>query len=139
MGGSTNDQVANFEVKILILKSSYQDLLDPQKTFLSPFRPGMSATVDIKTLSKNNILIVPIQAVTTREDTASKEDKTDEVIFKFNDGMAQPIKVKTGIQDNKFIEVINGLEEKIEIISGPYSVVSKELKAGKKVIKKKKD
>ena len=82
--GLSADQVTNFQVKVRILRKSYNDLLDPEKPFVYPFRPGMSATVDIRTKSAYGIVSVPIQAVTTRKDTASGKgaggspDKTEE-------------------------------------------------------------
>jgi len=67
------DQVTNFTVKIRILQESYKDLMDPKNPNVSPFRPGMSATVDIHTRTAINVLSLPIQAVTTRSDSAMKE------------------------------------------------------------------
>ena len=122
----------------------------------------MSATVDIQTKTSPNVLTVPIQAVTTRTDTtdaeskqASKDEKqtnvtTDkkpkkkdvtfqEIVFLYQDGKAKMVKVKTGIQDNTYIEIVSGLNEKQEVISGPYRAVTKKLKDGdlvKKVDKK---
>ena len=155
--GVSADQVTNFEVKILILEDSYKDLIKDNSIIKSPFRPGMSATVDIQTETVNNVLTVPIQAVTTRSDTTGKgqqedvedddkdeiivdEDKESlEVVFLFKDGKAEMQTVKTGIQDNMYIEIIEGLEDEQEIIVGPYRAVSKKLKNGddvKKVDKK---
>ena len=160
--GVSADQVTNFEVKIRILPFSYADLIKPGKENISPFRPGMSATVDIQTKTSPNVLTVPIQAVTTRTDTtdaeskqASKDEKqtnvtTDkkpkkkdvtfqEIVFLYQDGKAKMVKVKTGIQDNTYIEIVSGLNEKQEVISGPYRAVTKKLKDGdlvKKVDKK---
>ena len=65
--GVSADQVTNFDVKILVLPDSYQSLVDAGDK--NPFRPGMSASVDIQTESKSDIITVPIQAVTTRTDT----------------------------------------------------------------------
>lgn len=141
--GLSADQVTNFEVKIRVLRSSYEDLLNKEKLHLSPFRPGMSATVEIQTNTVYNVLSAPIQAVTTREDTVEtnlakiktgEKGKTDpvmqECIFVCDNGVAKLQKVKTGIQDNKYIEIISGLGEKQEVITGPYSAVSKELDEG---------
>lgn len=142
VSGLSTDQVTNFEVKILILRSSYADLINPQATHLSPFRPGMSATVDIQTNVTKNAISVPIQAVTTREDTAKVritglKDAREEVVFVFDkNGTAKMQKVKTGIQDNKYIQILEGISEKDEVISGPYDIVSKTLKEGTKVEKK---
>ena len=150
----STDQVTNFEVKILISRNSYKELLDPKNVDFSPFRPGMSATVDIQTKTVKNVLTVPIQAVTTRSDTSkvfgiSEEGKYKdstsvgdkdpiELVFVLDKDNKVKIKeVKTGVQDADFIEIIKGLSEKDAIISGPYSAVSKKLEKGMSVTKKK--
>jgi len=157
--GVSADQVTNFEVKILILEDSYQDLVKAEDIIKSPFRPGMSATVDIQTETAPNIITGPIQAVTTRSDTTGNvkgdrnedkedmdsdvEDKDDEelleYVFLFEDGKAIMQEVETGIQDNMHIQIVEGLEIDQEVIVGPYRAVSKKLKDGdavKKVDKK---
>ncbi len=144
------DQVTNFEVKIFILPESYSDLQKRESAHLSPFRPGMSATVDIQTKTVKDALSVPIQAVTVREDeTDNKENSEDEdnekdeqskrveYVFIFEDGIAKQTPVETGIQDSYFIEIIEGLELEQEVISGPYHAVSRSLKDGDPVIKSK--
>ena len=156
--GVSADQVTNFEVKILLLEESYSDLIKDDGFIRSPFRPGMSATVDIQTETALDILTIPIQAVTTRVDTSkakaeeapteegeetaetdtNKEDLV-EVVFVYEDGKAKMVKVSTGIQDNMFIEITEGIEKDQEIITGPYRAVSKKLKDNdlvKKVDKK---
>ena len=164
--GVTAEQVTNFIVKIRILQESYQDLVDANKNS-APFRPGMSATVDIRTKEAKNIISVPIQSVTTRADSTAfkakemknmgenkdgdevvvknENDKSDknnkeiikveECVFAFVDGKAKLIKVKTGIQDNNFIEIYEGVKEGDEIISGPYSAIAKQLKEGSQLKK----
>lgn len=163
--GALVDQVTNFEVKIRILQESYKDLVNEKQPLLSPFRPGMSATVEIQTKTAQNVLTVPIQAVTSRtaKDTIETEDEekkrsfgpgedddfeekpeakkssaqaNDEVkecVFINQGGVAKLVYVKTGIQDNNYIEIISGLEENVEVISAPYSQVSKKLKNGDSV------
>lgn len=155
--GVSADQVTNFEVKILILEGSYDDLLSSGNAISSPFRPGMSATVEIQTETAIGILTVPIQAVTTRADTLSaeavepaeegeeegtpdtekSEPKQDlvEVVFVIADGKAVMKPVKTGIQDNMFIQIVDGLGIDDEVITGPYRAVSKKLKEGDAVNK----
>lgn len=128
------DQVTNFEVKIRILRESYLDL---EKDGKSPFRPGMTATVDIITEVAKEVLCVPIQAVTTRSDTSSEATRLSnrfgdseeryEVIFKYEEGKAMLQAVETGVQDDKYIEILEGLEDSTEIITGPYRTVSQEL------------
>lgn len=136
------DQVTNFEVKVMMLKESYADLINDSSKIASPFRPGMSATVDIQTKIMKNVLTVPIQAVTTRQDTnltsdkgelkAAESDKTKEIlkeyIFVYEGEKARMREVKTGIQDNTYIQILEGLQDSVEIITGPYSAVSKTLK-----------
>jgi len=147
--GTSADQVTNFEVKIRILKESYKDLLSNSKY---PFRPGMTASVDIETKVKKDIAMVSIQSVTTRKDTSSttlssrekysadnKEKEAFECVFLYRDGEAIIQLVETGIQDDENIEIIEGLQEGDVVINAPYSAVSKNLKNHKKVILKSKD
>lgn len=155
--GLSADQVTNFDVKIRMLPDSYKDLLE-KKT--SPFRPGMSATVDIQTTSVNDVIMVPIQSVTTRRDSSDKKqadnkqgprDDDDqatvvdesvklkdtepviEYVFIAEDGKAVIRKVKTGIQDNTSIQITEGLKEGESIITGPYRAISRTLKDGDKI------
>lgn len=127
--GTTSDQVTNFQVRILILRESYADLATEKNP--SPFRPGMSASVDIFTNRKNGILTVPIQAVTTRTDTTKIEPAaTEEVrtlVFVSDGTRALARDVKTGIQDNVNIEILSGLTEGEEVIVQPFSAISKKL------------
>ena len=127
--GSTSDQVTNFKVRILILKESYEDLISERNP--SPFRPGMSASVDIYTSSKSSVLTVPIQAVTTRTDTLSTDpaakDKIRTLVFLSDGTHALARDVKTGIQDNVNIEILEGLKEGDEVIVQPFSAISKKL------------
>lgn len=141
LSGTSTDQVTNFEVKILLLKEFYQDLFKTDSTSAFPFRPGMSATVEILTMTRENVITVPVQAVTTRlkNDTLVKtaaagvatdpvkEDKR-EVVFKTESGRAYEIPVKTGIQDNNNIEISEGLKSGDQVITGPYHAISRILK-----------
>jgi len=180
------DQVTNFEVKIRILPESYSDIL---KNDISPFKPGMSATVEIQTKTAEDVVAVPIEAVTTREDTSStaksydkyrkkgegrkgrrgrKKDKGEDakeekdskdksgetkdkmeesekgkeralkdqiltLVFVVDGDKAVVRVVETGIQDDEFIEILSGLEEGDEIITGPYDQVSRKLTNGAQV------
>lgn len=150
--GVSADQITNFNVKIRILPESYTDMIDTASAIRSPFRPGMSATVDIQTETVYNILAVPIQSVTTRSDTtgtvkeedanidlAATKDEVKEYIFLVKDGKALLQEVKTGIQDITYIEVKSGVEEGQEVITAPYRAISKRLKNGDpiKVVDKK--
>lgn len=127
--GTTSDQVTNFKVRILILKESYNDLISEKNP--SPFRPGMSASVDIYTSSKTNAMTVPIQAVTTRTDTtitdpAAKNDIRT-LVFVSDGTHALARDVTTGIQDNVNIEILSGLTGEEDVIVQPFSAISKKL------------
>ena len=128
--GMSADQVTTFDVKIFILPVSYQDLMESSGR--NPFRPGMSTTVDIQTEMKQDIITVPIQAVTTRTDTTEMnkslaEEEARVLVFESDGTYALEREVKTGIQDNNYIEIISGIEENTEVISAPYSAISKKL------------
>jgi HlyD family secretion protein len=151
VSGST-DQVTNFSVKILLLANSYQDLTDSVSGKKYPFRPGMSATVDIQTETRENVISVPIQSVTTRSLTSNtneadkkegeegmeiettavtmqgpqseKEEKV-EVVFVYNDGKVFKKPVKTGIQDSENIEILDGLKAGDEIVVAPFNAINK--------------
>jgi HlyD family secretion protein len=145
--GLTTDQVTNFEVKILLLKESYSDLVSEGKP--QPFRPGMSASVDILTELKKGILTVPLQSVTLMADSLIKADsitggtagdQAKEVVFVHDHGKAMTSIVTTGIQDNDYIEIVSGLKEGDEVVTAPYNVITKKLENGtsiKKVSKEK--
>ncbi|MBP6977072.1 MAG: efflux RND transporter periplasmic adaptor subunit [Lentimicrobiaceae bacterium] len=163
--GSSVDQVTNFEVKIRVLQESYADLLSEDTLGFSPFRPGMSATVDIQTETEMDVLTIPIQSVTTRADTTGKvmgekgesqevtaggpppgppeeEEKKakpaeefQEYVFIYDEGVARLNKVKTGIQDNTYIQILEGLEPGTEVITAPYRAITKMLKNGDQVRK----
>ena len=153
----TSDQVTNFKVKVRILKESYQDLLEGQPDTYSPFRPGMTATVDIITRTKSNVLAVPISSVVVKADTtavkdlkiqgpndddkkaAPKSDKKFECVFVKVGDKAKIRVIKTGIQDDTNIEVMSGLKPGDVVITGPYTTVSKDLNSGDKVKLKKAD
>lgn len=137
--GVSVDQITNFEVKVLILPESYAGLVTRGKQNEYPFRPGMSATVDIQTQTRSSALSVPIQSVTIRTDslaaglgsgaTASPAGAMrKEVVFVVKDGLARQREVKPGIQDSRYIEIIEGLSADEQIVSGPYSAISRKLK-----------
>jgi HlyD family secretion protein len=154
--GATADQVTNFEVKVLLLSESYADLIDSVAKNYYPFRPGMSAAVDILTESRENILTVPISSVTTRiklknggTREVSTEVKTDteegteltadsgktdekeekqEVVFILNGNRVKKVPVKTGIQDNTSIQIVEGLKSGDEVVTAPFNAINKTLK-----------
>ena len=147
---SSSAEVTNYKVHIRLLPSSYADLLSANKGF--PFRPGMSASADIQTKTKQNVLSVALNAVTTRDKkndkapgdkkddkkpeqttvkSTSADDDIEEVVFVLQkDNTVKKVKVKTGIQDLNYIEILEGLKQGDEVITGPYSIVSKTLKDG---------
>ena len=132
-----SDRVTNFIVKVRINRQSYEDLLN-NDTKMFPFRPGMSATVDIFTKHINNAISVPIQAVTTRalnnDDESDKQEELEEVVFVVKEDTVAKVNVKTGIQDDEFIQILEGLDKGEKIVTGPYKTVSKKLKEGDEII-----
>jgi HlyD family secretion protein len=153
---ATANDVTNYKVHIRLLRESYKDLIDPLKPRKFPFRPGMNASADIQTNTRQNVIAAAINAVTTREpgtdnvvntkkDTKQEEgmqeqtksttsNALDEVVFVMQpDGTVKKIKVKTGVQDINYIELTEGLKGGEEVVIAPYNVVSKTLKNGMKV------
>ena len=155
-GISTSNEVTNYEVRIRLDKESYRDLAN--KTF--PFRPGMNASADIKTKRKDNVLAVPMAAVNARvkgsdqsmadkkkeekeskgedenalEENAADSDELEEVVFVLKtDGTVKKMVVRSGIQDINYIEILSGLQQGDEVVIGPYTAISKNLKDGMKV------
>jgi HlyD family secretion protein len=158
------DAITEFEVRILILRSSYKDLMKQGNRY--PFRPGMTASVDILTNRKDKVLSVPLAAVTTRdpnakevkegpeqqggqansnraEDPKKVQKKTEKVVVFVNDkGKAKMVEVKTGISDYDNIEILEGISDSTQVVVGPFLAVSKRLKDGdaiKQVVKKKEE
>ncbi len=139
---STNistESVTNFTVKILLDQSSFVDMIDVKKKKF-PFLPGMTASVNILTNHVYSVNVVPIQSVTTREDSTAKNKKTakeklKEFVFVFENSEAKKIPVSTGIQDDEYIEIKSGLKGDEEIITAPYSAISRRLKDKMKVTK----
>jgi HlyD family secretion protein len=128
--GISADQVTNFDVKILVLAESYQKLIKSGDA--TPLRPGMSASVDIQTETRRNVLTVPIQSVTTRTDTTKAQitptaDNIRTLVFIADGTYAFAKDVKTGIQDNNYIEITSGVKEKDQVITAPFSAISKKL------------
>ncbi|MDO8368216.1 MAG: efflux RND transporter periplasmic adaptor subunit, partial [Saprospiraceae bacterium] len=156
LGASLNtDQVTNFVVKIRMDAASYVDLLKDGRRY--PFRPGMSASVDIFTHTAEGTLSVPIIAVTARDDKKDEEekDKKDEedekpasaeasaskkendiikeIVFVMSGDTVGIREVKTGIQDNDYIEIVSGLQEGETVVTGPYSAIARKLKGGSRI------
>lgn len=156
-GGALNtDQVTNFVVKIRVDPASYSDMLEKGKRY--PFRPGMSASVEIYTKDAENTLSVPLIAVTAREEgdededkkkdkkeeekgpaakeVSKKDDEIKEIVFVLPEGQDTVgiREVKTGIQDNDYIEILSGLSEGETVVTGPFSAVARKLKAGARIV-----
>ncbi|PSL49062.1 HlyD family secretion protein [Chitinophaga niastensis] len=152
---SSAEQVTSYIVHIRILASSYKDLIDPSLKKSFPFRPGMSASVNIQTKHVNDVLTIPINAVTTRDADSTKsgndkkqptQDNTtptsaantkpvlNEIVFVLQkDNTVKMVAVKTGVQDDANIQILSGLSEGDQVISAPYSAISRTLSNGKKV------
>jgi HlyD family secretion protein len=145
------EAVTEFEVRVRLLNDSYKHLTQGHAT---PFRPGMTASVDIITERKNNVLAVPLSAVTTRPAAKNKKKKVagkpadqkegsrnsneaeelDEVVFVHQQGRVKAVKVKTGISDFENIEILSGLKAGQEVVSGPFRAVSKQLQDSAAVV-----
>lgn len=156
---ASGNDVTNYEVRIRLAPGSYQDLIDPSKPKRFPFRPGMNATAEIKTRRKDNVLAVPITTVNARvkgsdksiadkkkeeEKNKKEEEETGQTIVSDNDleevvfvlqkdGKVKKVVVHSGIQDMSYIEILDGLKEGDEVVTDPYSAISKTLKDGMKV------
>lgn len=156
IGGATSNDVTNYKVYIRILPESYADLFDKSRPKNFPFRPGMTASADIMTKTKQNVITVPINAVTTREKgtdnvVGAKADEKkeagiqesvktgfatdlDEVVFVLQpNGTVKKVKVKTDIQDINYIEVVDGVKVGDSVVTSPYNIISKTLRDGMKV------
>ncbi len=145
----TTDQVTNFVIKVRIDPASYSDLLRGGRP---PFRPGMSASINVHTNSVKDAISLPIQSVTTRDENAElkkakeeanknaapkKEGKSPvkEVVFIASGDTVKMVEVKTGIQDNQYIQITSGLNGDEEVIAAPYSSIARKLKGGMKIQK----
>lgn len=132
--GVSADQVTNFTVKISMLPETYADMIDPQnKKF--PLLPGMSCAVDIRTRKVKDVLMVPLQSVTSQVGSDSSDNKRAKpVVFVLNGtDKVSAIQVTTGVYDDEFIEIKTGLTEKQKVVDAPYSAISKILKDGMNV------
>jgi HlyD family secretion protein len=145
-GAAANTEVTSYKVHIRLLANSYSDLMKSTGGF--PFRPGMNASADIQTNRRINVLSVPLNAVTPRDKSYNKTDKTktpengssesrksiddddmDLVVFVLQPNQrVKQVKVNTAIQDLNFIEILGGIKSGDQVVTGPYSVVSKTLK-----------
>jgi HlyD family secretion protein len=163
VAGFSSDQVTNFEVKIRLLRTSYADLIPEDNPDTSPFRPGMTASVDIRTAIAEDVIAVPIESVTTRKDTSasridtyktisdkpaaekSAEEKQREkkaqleelrqYVFVYSNGEVRIREVKTGIQDTESMHILEGIKEGEEVVIAPYGAITKDLRSGDKVKK----
>jgi HlyD family secretion protein len=136
---TSTDQVTNYTVRILILQESYKDLSNELQKGKFVFKPGMSASVEIQTRRETNILSVPVNAVTTRDwaDSIKKKNKEAgiaeeirQIVFVY-DSKTKKVHirdVKTGIQDNQYIQITDGLKEGEEVVIAPYGAIARTLK-----------
>ena len=150
--GTNADQVTNFTVKVRISPDSYKNLLVKTAANPSPFRPGLTATVDINT-NHTKSLSVPIQSVTTREEKKTPvkpaDDNQDsnnnnkaqiaapskEYVYVYKAGKVKQVLVTTGIQDDTYIQILSGLKNGDEVVSAPFATISKVLRDGMAVEK----
>lgn len=129
-GMASSDQVTNFQVKVQIAPTSYESTelgKELKESRQSPFRPGMTALVEIYTNSAADVVSVPIQAVTLSRGTPEAVKEANEVVFVVENGAVVQKPVITGISDDEFIEIRDGLPSDAEIVTGPYTVLSKKL------------
>jgi HlyD family secretion protein len=150
------DAVTEFEVRIRILRSSFEEL--EAEGYVYPFKPGMTASVDIITETKTNVLALPLASVTVRTEaelaesmkgeegeeesdskSSSSDDENVEVIFVNDGGVAKVVRVKTGLSDFENIEILNDLSDTVEVVTGPFLIVSKRLKDGDLIVSKSDD
>lgn len=140
---ASTDQVTNYTVHILILPSSYQALRQKLGKGKFLFKPGMSASVAIHTQSVHHVLAVPINAVTTRSpgnngDSTIKSSTDNELqtavfVYDKTSGKVKLKKVKTGIQNNEYIQVLSGIKAKDQVVIAPYSAIARLLEDGMSV------
>jgi len=142
--GTSTDQVTNYTVHILILPSSYEDLSAKMQKGKFPFKPGMSASVEIQTNRQDNILSVPVNAVTTRDWPDSIKNKNTgisigdnirQVVFVYDPKESKVAirDVKTGLQDNKYLEITTGLNDNEQVVAAPYGAIARTLNDKMKV------
>ena len=134
-----SDQVTNFEVRISIDAESYADLVSDGNPY--PFRPGMSASVDVLTQRAAGVVSVPIESVATREETGdtAAADALQEVVFVVATDSVRQVNVSTGLQDTRFIQVLSGVNPGDRVVAGPYGALSRTLRGGEKVVVVSKD
>ena len=142
-GAGTQEEVTNFEVKMRIVSADVQ------------LRPGMSMTGDIETETKQNVLSVPIQSVTTRMPKVEvpegatdgqsgmvlasnapkkkEENKAKEIVFVVDKGVAKAMPVRRGISDDSYTEILEGFSDSVQVVSGSYKAINRELEDGSKV------
>ncbi|MFK7971583.1 MAG: efflux RND transporter periplasmic adaptor subunit [Bacteroidia bacterium] len=141
------DQVTNFEVKVAITPTSYAPTQAQGRELPmgdSPFRPGMTALIDIYTDRASDVVTVPIQAITLRDpdveegEEEGEEVEKEEVVFVMKDGKAEKKVIITGISDDKYMVVEDGLSADEMVITGPYTTLAKRLKDGEEVLEKEK-
>ena len=133
------DAVTEFKVKIRVINESFNYLVE-NEGIKNPFKPGMTASVEIITQEKSDIQVVPISSVTTKTEKDSLGIETiKQVVFIKEGDKAKMIEVETGISDFENIEIISGLKDGVDVIKGPYIAISQKLKDGTIIKNKKED
>ncbi len=137
-GIAATDQVTNFEVKVAISPESYEEMMKENPSIKSPFRPGMTALVEIYTDKQENVVAVPIEAITLRgqENEGGVAIGGEEVVFLFDGQKVTRQTVETGINDGEYIHIKSGLNTNQEIVTGPYTILSNTLTSEMEVEKK---
>jgi len=156
-GGGGADQVTNYTVKVSIDPASYAEL---RKTTRRPFLPGMTSSVEVRTNQALQVLSVPIQSVTTRsgDDASTNTKKGDakssektnvssantnadlnEIVFIVENGKAKQVAVTTGMQDDRYMQILTGLTGKEDVVVAPFNAISKTLRNGRLVQKVKQE
>jgi HlyD family secretion protein len=127
-GAMVTDKVTNFIVRVKLDATAFDKIKNNQNEKF-PFRPGMTATADIITHKVSGITAVPITSITTRENDKDKT-KIDEVIFVVEKNKVVKKVIKTGIQDNDYIQITEGLTDTSAVVKAPYRIIAKMLKDG---------
>ena len=117
-GASTDQRGTNFEVEVTV------------EDEIPGVRPDFSCTAEITTATRDDVIAVPIQALTVRED---EQDNEQEGVFVFRDGVVTFVAVEVGIAGERYFEVLSGLGEGDEVVTGPYSAV-REIEDGDRVV-----
>ena len=129
LGAGSSTEAVNFEVKI--------QLSNPP----AGVRPGFSASADIITGTRNKALAIPIQALVVIEKEGGKPGtpaKEEEGVYLHQNGKVKFVPVVTGLAGESNIEVVKGLSDGQQIVTGPFRAL-REIKDGSKVREQKEE